>query len=217
MSVTPSLKDKVEFTLDNRQIFFLFFGLSVVGCFVFAMGVMVGKRGELHELPGVAQAESSVLADDPQVAEADYNFSFKDGLQRVATDGLPATRDPSVAPRDEDPAAYAAAFEAADRVLAEGDLLGIFPEGGITRDGVLQPFKGGIMKILERRPVPVVPVALRNLWGSFFSRVERGTAMVRPFRRGLFSRVGLAAGPALAAAQVTPDGLRSRVAQLLVE
>ena len=51
-------------------------------------------------------------------------------------------------------------------VLANGDLLGIFPEGGITRDGELQPFKGGIMKILERRPVPVVPVALQNLWGS---------------------------------------------------
>ena len=102
MSVTQQLKDKVEFSLDNRQIFFLFFGLSVVGCFVFAMGVMVGKRGELHELPGVAQAEASVLADDPQVAETDYNFSFKDGLQRIATDGLPATRDPSVAPRDED-------------------------------------------------------------------------------------------------------------------
>jgi cell division protein FtsN len=102
MSGTQQLKDKVEFSLDNRQIFFLFFGLSVVGCFVFAMGVMVGKRGELHEVPGVAQAESSVLADDPKVAEADYNFSFKDGLQRVATDGLPATRDPSVAPRDEE-------------------------------------------------------------------------------------------------------------------
>lgn len=102
MSVTQQLKDKVEFSLDNRQIFFLFFGLSVVGCFVFAMGVMVGKRGELHEVPGLAQAESAVLADEPQVAENDYNFSFKDGLQRVATDGLPATRDPSVAPRDED-------------------------------------------------------------------------------------------------------------------
>ncbi len=102
MSVTQQLKDKVEFSLDNRQIFFLFFGLSVVGCFVFAMGVMVGKRGELHEVPGLAQAEAGVLADDPKLAESDYNFSFKDGLQRVATDGLPATRDPSVAPRDED-------------------------------------------------------------------------------------------------------------------
>ena len=56
-----------------------------------------------------------------------------------------------VAPQKEDPATYAAAFEAADQVLADGDLLGIFPEGGITRDGELLPFKAGIMKILERR------------------------------------------------------------------
>ncbi|WP_088278542.1 MFS transporter [Ideonella sp. A 288] len=120
-----------------------------------------------------------------------------------------------IAPQKEDPAAYAAAFEAADRVLAEGDLLGIFPEGGITRDGELQPFKGGVMKILERRPVPVVPVALQNLWGSYFSRVEGGTAMVRPFRRGVFSRVGLVAGPALLPAEVSPEALRTRVAGLL--
>lgn len=100
MSVTPQLKDKVEFSLDNRQIFFLFFGLSVVGCFVFAMGVMVGKRGELQELPAVAQAESIVQLDEPVVADAE--FSFKDGLQRPATEGLPETRDPAVPPRDEE-------------------------------------------------------------------------------------------------------------------
>jgi len=120
-----------------------------------------------------------------------------------------------VASQQEDPVAYAAAFEAADRVLADGDLLGIFPEGGITRDGELQPFKGGVMKILERRPVPVVPVALQNLWGSYFSRIEDGTAMVKPFRRGLFSRVDLVAGAAVPAAQVSPAGLQGQVAQLL--
>ena len=98
---TPQIKDKVEFTLDNRQIFFLFFGLSVVGCFVFAMGVMVGKRGELHQMQEVAQADSIILLDDDPLV-ADAGFSFKDGLQRPATDGLPATRDPSVAPRDEE-------------------------------------------------------------------------------------------------------------------
>jgi 1-acyl-sn-glycerol-3-phosphate acyltransferase len=120
-----------------------------------------------------------------------------------------------VASQKEDPIAYAAAFAAADRVLADGDLLGIFPEGGITRDGTLQPFKGGIMKILERRPVPVVPVALQNLWGSYFSRIEQGTAMARPFRRGLFSRVALVAGSALPAAQVSPDSLHAQVSDLL--
>jgi len=124
-----------------------------------------------------------------------------------------------IAPQKEDPAVYEAAFERAAQVLKEGDLLAIFPEGGITRDGRLQPFKGGIMKILERaaddglRP-PVVPVALTNLWGSFFSRVE-GTAMARPFRRGFFNRVGLHVGAPMQPEAVQPEALQARVAQLL--
>jgi hypothetical protein len=60
----------------------------------------------------------------------------------------------------------------------------------------------------------VVPVALQNLWGSFFSRVE-GAAMAKPFRRGLFSRVGLVAGAALPAPDVNPDALRTQVSRLL--
>jgi 1-acyl-sn-glycerol-3-phosphate acyltransferase len=119
-----------------------------------------------------------------------------------------------IASRNDDPAAYEAAFAAADQVLAEGDLLGIFPEGGITSDGTLKPFKGGIMRILEQRPVPVIPLALQNLWGSFFSRVE-GAAMTKPFRRGLFSRVGLNVGTGIAADAVTPEGLHHEVGQLL--
>jgi 1-acyl-sn-glycerol-3-phosphate acyltransferase len=122
-----------------------------------------------------------------------------------------------IAPRAQDPQAYEAAFDAAAKVLAEGDLLCIFPEGGITRDGRLGEFKGGVMKLLQTHPVPVVPLALRNLWGSFFSRIDGGRAMVRPLRRGLFSRVGLAAGPALPAAEVTPALLRERVAALLAD
>jgi len=119
-----------------------------------------------------------------------------------------------IAPRAEDPAAYEAAFAAAARVLQDGDLLGIFPEGGITKDGTLQPFKGGIMKILESAPAPVIPMALTDLWGSYFSRVEQGGAMVRPFRRGMFNRVGLNVGAGMAAAEVQPEALRARVARL---
>ncbi len=119
-----------------------------------------------------------------------------------------------IAPQAENPAAYAAAFDTADQVLADGDLLCLFPEGGITRDGTLQAFKPGVMKILARRPVPVVPVALTHLWGSYFSRIEGGVAMVRPLRRGLFSAVGLVAGPALAPAEVTPEVLHARVLAL---
>lgn len=120
-----------------------------------------------------------------------------------------------IAPQKDDPVAYERAFAQARAVLDDGELLAIFPEGGITRDGSLGEFKGGVMKILQTHPVPVVPLALQNLWGSFFSRIEGGTAMVKPFRRGLFSPVGLVAGPALAPAQVTPAVLRERVAGLL--
>ena len=120
-----------------------------------------------------------------------------------------------IAPRTEDPAIYEAAFATADQVLAEGDLLGIFPEGGITRDGELQAFKGGLMKILEKRAVPVVPMALQNLWGSTFSRIEGGTAMAKPFRRGMFSPVGLNVGAPVAASAVEMNALRSEVTRLL--
>ena len=128
-----------------------------------------------------------------------------------------------VAPRDEDPDAYNAAFERAAAVLRDGDLLAIFPEGGITRDGTLQPFKGGIMKIIARSAQdnvhpPVVPMALTNLWGSYFSRIENvdgaQVAMARPFRRGFFNRVGLQIGAALAADTVTPESLQARVGEL---
>ena len=125
-----------------------------------------------------------------------------------------------IAPYKEDAATYEAAFERAAQVLREGDLLAIFPEGGITRDGQLQPFKGGIVKILDRAradglDVPVVPMALTNLWGSYFSRIEQGGAMVRPFRRGLFNRVGLNVGTPVASAEAQPELLRERVARLL--
>jgi len=125
-----------------------------------------------------------------------------------------------IAPRHEDAAVYEASFERAAQVLRAGDLLAIFPEGGLTRDGKLQPFKGGIMKILESAAAegvfpPVVPLALINLWGSFFSRIEQGAAMVRPFRRGLFSRVGVHVGPPLSADEVTPEGLHHSVSYLL--
>ncbi len=120
-----------------------------------------------------------------------------------------------VAPQKEDPEAYERAFAEASAVLRDGELLAIFPEGGITRDGSLQPFKGGMMKILETDPVPVIPMALNNLWGSFFSRIEGGTAMVRPFRRGFWSRVEVAVGEAVAPQQASPEALRGRVAELL--
>lgn len=95
-------KDKTEFSLDNRQIFFLFFGLSVIGCFVFALGIMTGRR--LQWIPG---QEAAALADDDSLALLDEpsgepeRFAFKDGLSASDAEMIPPTRDPAIPPRDE--------------------------------------------------------------------------------------------------------------------
>ena len=105
-------------------------------------------------------------------------------------------------------------------MLRDGDLLAIFPEGAITRDGQLQAFKGGMMKILEQAKadgldVPVVPMALSHLWGSYFSRIEPQGAMSKPFRRGVFNRVILRVGEPIGPEQCQPESLRQRVQNLL--
>jgi 1-acyl-sn-glycerol-3-phosphate acyltransferase len=121
-----------------------------------------------------------------------------------------------IAPQKDDPVMYDKAFERARAVLDAGDLLCLFPEGAITRDGTLQPFKAGILKILETHPVPVIPAALHNLWGSSFSRID-GVAMAKPLRRGLFNRVGLVVGETIDPSQVSLVLLQQQVQALLNE
>ncbi len=104
-----------------------------------------------------------------------------------------------IASAKEDPAMMEAAFAEVGKALANGELVGIFPEGRITLDGEIQLFRPGISRILEANPVPVVPMALAGLWGSYFSRID-GEAMKSPFRRGFFSSISLRVGAPLAAA-----------------
>jgi cell division protein FtsN len=95
-------KDKVELSLDNRQIFFLFFGLSVIGCFVFALGIMTGRRIDWepgHEAAALGGQDSlELLEDDPQ----GERFAFQQGLSESDAEAIPPTRDPEVPPRAED-------------------------------------------------------------------------------------------------------------------
>jgi cell division protein FtsN len=107
-------KDKVELSLDNRQIFFLFFGLSVVGCFVFALGVMTGRR--LQWDPS-AQAKTlspdSLALLDGDAQEQEPLLAFEQGLEASDADDKPKTRDPSVPPASDEE--VAARKEAAAR------------------------------------------------------------------------------------------------------
>jgi 1-acyl-sn-glycerol-3-phosphate acyltransferase len=117
-----------------------------------------------------------------------------------------------IASKKEDPALMERAFDDIAQALAEGDLVCIFPEGRLTSDGEMSPFRPGVERILQRSPVPVVPLALRGLWGSFFSR-KGGPAMRRPFRR-LWSRVELIGGGLLPGAEATAAILQERVAAM---
>lgn len=104
------------------------------------------------------------------------------------------------------------AFDRVDEELEAGNVVCIFPEGAITRDGKVQRFRPGIEKIIARRPVPVVPVALGRLWGSWFSRRTSGGLRKIPGR--LFARVPITVGDPVPAQQVTAARLELLVRTL---
>jgi 1-acyl-sn-glycerol-3-phosphate acyltransferase len=111
-----------------------------------------------------------------------------------------------------DPELKQEAFNRIAEELGEGELVFVFPEGKITSDGEMAPFRLGVERIVERTPVPVVPMALIGMWGSFFSRWG-GRAMTRPFRR-FWSRVEVRVGEPVPPEEVTAHGLAERVAAL---
>jgi 1-acyl-sn-glycerol-3-phosphate acyltransferase len=119
-----------------------------------------------------------------------------------------------IAPRKEDPQMLERAYVEVQKALANGDIVCIFPEGKITDNGEINPFREGVLKILESSPVPVVPLALQGMWGSFFSRVENRSAMTSPFRRGFLNKIGLVAGQPVRPNDVTAEGLQQRVLAL---
>jgi 1-acyl-sn-glycerol-3-phosphate acyltransferase len=118
-----------------------------------------------------------------------------------------------IASAKEDPRMMERAFAEVAKALREGDVVCIFPEGRITDSGELYPFRPGVARILAETPVPVVPIALRGLWGSYFSR-RGGAAMSWRSRLRPFAKIGLAVGEPLAAAAATPEALQAQVAAL---
>jgi len=117
-----------------------------------------------------------------------------------------------IAGKREDEAMYNSAFEKMQQVIGNGELLCIFPEGEITRSGDMNPFKPGIIQLIETTPAPVIPVALKGLWGSLFSRKDGPALRKRP--RRLFARIGLVVGEPIPAEQVTLEALQQAVENL---
>lgn len=114
----------------------------------------------------------------------------------------------------EDPKLMHEAFDKIAKSLEDDEIVCIFPEGKITQDGTLNTFKKGVIKILDKSPVPVVPLALRGLWGSYFSYKE-GRAMTRPFPRGFFNKIELEAGQVIAKEDANIKHLQNSVESLI--
>jgi 1-acyl-sn-glycerol-3-phosphate acyltransferase len=112
-----------------------------------------------------------------------------------------------IAPAKEDPVLLEQAYERIAGELEAGELVGIFPEGKLTADGEMNEFRGGVMRILERRPVQVVPMALSGLWQSLFAR---NRDKLRHAGK-LFPRIRLAVGEPVSPLAVTPQGLQASV------
>ncbi|MBV4508524.1 MFS transporter [Pseudomonas sp. SWRI22] len=114
-----------------------------------------------------------------------------------------------IAGRHEDIQIYEQAFARIAQYLKDGELVCIFPEGKLTADGEMNEFRGGVTRILEETPVPVIPMALQGLWGSFFSRDPNKGLFHR-----IWSRVVLVAGEPVAVEAATPEQLQAVVGGL---
>ena len=111
-----------------------------------------------------------------------------------------------------DPQAYEQAFERIRELLEDGQVVCIFPEGRLTRDGEIDTFRSGIERIVATTPVPVIPMALSGLWGSYFS--HHGGSALRGLPRRFLSRISLHVGAPIAPQQVSADALRTNVQAL---
>ena len=116
-----------------------------------------------------------------------------------------------IAGKHEDPEIFAQANQRSFQVLDEGDVLGIFPEGGITSTGEIGTFKKGIEHIVDQRPVVVVPIALCNLWGSLFSRRDP-LYKRRPYK--FRARIEIRIGEPIPAEELTASHLENTIRQL---
>ena len=118
----------------------------------------------------------------------------------------------------EDPETLEKAFDQISTELKNGELVCIFPEGKITADGKLNAYRPGIEKIIERDPVPVIPMVLKGLWGSFFSR-KYGKAASKPsiIVKTIWSKISLGIDPLWDAETVSASALEEKTLTLLEE
>ena len=111
----------------------------------------------------------------------------------------------------EDPTMLNQAYDEISAALNAGELVCIFPEGKVTRDGELGEFKHGIEKAIKRDPVPVIPMALRGLWGSVFS-FKHGSIL--RILRCFTYKMGFVVGESISPEEISAEKLQQEVLKL---
>jgi 1-acyl-sn-glycerol-3-phosphate acyltransferase len=117
-----------------------------------------------------------------------------------------------IAPAKENPELLEKAYAQMAAELRDGEIVCIFPEGKVTYDGKMNPFKPGILKMLAATPVPVVPMGIHGLWGSRFSRQKRSERKLEP--PTLWPLVTLRVGSVISPDMVTLERLEKVVEEL---
>lgn len=117
-----------------------------------------------------------------------------------------------IAPAHEDKKLMLKAFNEIAKKLKHGEIVCIFPEGKLTNNGEMNEFKAGIEKIIKQTPVPVVPLALKGLWGSWFSRYA-GKAM-KGWPRKFMAKIQLVAGEVIEPEKASAEYLYQQVKKL---
>ena len=113
----------------------------------------------------------------------------------------------------ENPEIMRRAFEEIEAALADGQIVGIFPEGALTKDGEIAKFKSGVEHILAKQPVPVIPMALRGMWTSMWSHRDSRMARMRVPRR-FRAQVEVVAAAPVDGATADAEGLEAQVRAL---
>jgi 1-acyl-sn-glycerol-3-phosphate acyltransferase len=124
-----------------------------------------------------------------------------------------AARAIPIAGSKEDPELMERAFAEIDTALAAGELVGIFPEGALTKDGEIAPFRPGVERILAARAVPVVPLALRGMWDSMWSKQDSRLRRMRLPRR-FRARIEIVADAPIAPENASAAALEAKVREM---
>jgi 1-acyl-sn-glycerol-3-phosphate acyltransferase len=154
---------------------------------------IAGVRVKIEGLEKLKPGQSYVFAsnhlsymDTPVILThipADFRFMAKDGLFKIPLLGTHLGQAGHIpVPRHDPRAAVKTMSVAADTIRTRNISLLIFPEGGRSRDGALQPFKDGAAYIAIKADVPLVPLAIsgtRQILAMHSATFHRGQVTVR--------------------------------------